>query len=118
MIESIHPKLPMRNRDQTREFYEKFLKFTDVSAVPYPEYLILEKDGCELHFFLFENLVPEENYGQIYLRVRDIKGFYNELLSRNVPIHPHGNLEVKPWGQTEFSMLDPDNNLLTFGESL
>lgn len=118
MIEHIHPKLPMRNRAQTVEFYEKFLKFTDVSAVPYPEYLILEKDNCELHFFLFEHLVPEENYGQIYLRVRDIKSFYNELLSRNVPIHPNGKLEEKPWGQLEFSMLDPDNNLLTFGESL
>jgi hypothetical protein len=25
-------------------------------------------------------------------------------------------LETKPWGQREFSLLDPDNNLLTFGE--
>ena len=30
--------------------------------------------------------------------------------------HPNGPLETKPWGQKEFSILDPDNNLLTFGE--
>jgi hypothetical protein len=28
------------------------------------------------------------------------------------------HLEIKPWGQKEFSLLDPDNNLLTFGESI
>jgi len=27
-------------------------------------------------------------------------------------------LETKPWGQKEFSVLDPDNNLLTFGQSI
>jgi hypothetical protein len=32
-------------------------------------------------------------------------------------IHPNGKLQTKPWGQKEFSILDPDNNLLTFGQS-
>jgi hypothetical protein len=27
-------------------------------------------------------------------------------------------MEIKPWGQKEFSLLDPDNNLLTFGEAI
>ena len=27
-------------------------------------------------------------------------------------------LETKHWGQREFSILDPDNNLLTFGQSI
>jgi hypothetical protein len=43
---------------------------------------------------------------------------YNEFLERKVPIHLHGNLEQKPWGQWEFSLLDPNNNLLTFGQSV
>ena len=29
-----------------------------------------------------------------------------------------GHLQIKPWGQKEFSLLDPDYNLLTFGESM
>lgn len=28
------------------------------------------------------------------------------------------NLQTKPWGQKEFVLLDPDNNLLTFGQSI
>ena len=46
-------------------------------------------------------------------------GFIAEsLLDKKTKIHPNGSLEIKPWGQKEFSVLDPDNNLLTFGESL
>lgn len=33
-------------------------------------------------------------------------------------IHPNGHLALKPWKQKEFSLLDPDNNLLTFGQTL
>jgi hypothetical protein len=32
--------------------------------------------------------------------------------------HPNGHLAIKPWGQKEFSILDPDNNLLTFGQNI
>jgi len=27
-----------------------------------------------------------------------------------------GKLEEKPWGEIEFSLLDPNHNLLTFGQ--
>jgi hypothetical protein len=39
-------------------------------------------------------------------------------LKHNISIYPAGNLQTKPWGQKEFSILDPDHNLLTFGESV
>jgi hypothetical protein len=29
-------------------------------------------------------------------------------------IHPNGSLALKPWGVWEFSVLDPDGNLVTF----
>ena len=79
---------------------------------------MVEKDAVQLHFFAFEGLNPLENYGQVYIRVTDIDLFYQSLLSRGVAIHPNGHLEAKPWGQKEFSLLDPDHNLLTFGESV
>lgn len=59
-----------------------------------------------------------QNYGQVYIRTNDIDKLYNSLLERNIAIHPNGHLTLKPWGQKEFSLLDPDNNLLTFGESI
>jgi len=40
------------------------------------------------------------------------------LLKNQTEIHPNGKLGIKPWGQKEFSILDPDNNLLTFGQNI
>ncbi|MEP6262536.1 MAG: hypothetical protein ABJ092_13225 [Gillisia sp.] len=53
----------------------------------------------------------------MYIRANDIDKLYQTLLDNKVSIHPNGQLETKPTGQREFSLLDPDNNLLTFGES-
>jgi hypothetical protein len=40
------------------------------------------------------------------------------LIKNGVSIHPNGSLEIKPWKQKEFSILDSDYNLLTFGEAI
>jgi hypothetical protein len=50
--------------------------------------------------------------------VTEIEKLYKMLLDNSVPIHQNGHLETKPWGQKEFSLLDPDKNLLTFGQGL
>jgi hypothetical protein len=63
-------------------------------------------------------LNPLENYGQVYIRVLDIEALYQELVANNFPIHPNGVLSKKPWGQQEFSLLDPDHNLLTLGQAI
>jgi hypothetical protein len=118
MLTEIHPKLPMRNKAITREYYVQQLGFKDIGREDYEEYLILEKDQIQLHFFLFKNLDPNENYGQVYIRTNAIDQWYASLIDQEVAIHPNGRLQTKPWGQKEFSLLDPDNNLLTFGETL
>jgi len=64
------------------------------------------------------NLDPKENYGQVYIRTDDIDTLYQSLLDNNVSIHPNAPLQTKPWGQKEFALLDPDNNLLTFGQDI
>lgn len=116
MLTSVHPKLPMRNNTVTREYYVNQLGFTELSN--YGHYLIVEKEQVQLHFFAFRELNPLENYSQVYLRCNGIEELYQSLLKRNVSIHPNGTLETKPWGQKEFSLLDPDHNLLTFGEGV
>lgn len=115
MLTAINPKLPMRNRDVTKEYYLKQLEFREVSD--YGDYLIIGKDEIELHFFEFKELDPKENYGQVYIRTNDIETLYQSFLENKVSIHPNGSLASKPWGQREFALLDPDNNLLTFGQS-
>ena len=117
MITSIHPKLPMRNKAGTKAYYRDQLGFQRVGSHDYPDYLMVKKDAVELHFFLFPDLDPLQNYGQIYLRTEEIDRLYQYFLERKVAIHPNAPLETKPWGMREFSLLDPDHNLLTFGQS-
>lgn len=106
----------MRNKRATIHFYVNQLGFELLGD--YGNYILVKKEGIEIHFFEFVDLDPKQNYGQVYVRVRDIEQVYQALVDRAIPIHPNGHLETKPWGQKEFALLDPDHNLLTFGESI
>jgi hypothetical protein len=117
MLTAIHPKLPMRNKTITKDFYINKLGFEQFGG-DYDGYLMVEKDNIQVHFFEFKELDPKENYGQVYIRTDNIDAFYKWLLDNGTAIHPNGALQLKPWKQKEFSLLDPDNNLLTFGQSL
>lgn len=118
MLADIHPKLPMRDKAATRQFYINQLGFKESGSADYDGYLMLQKDNIEIHFFEFKDLNAEENYGQVYIRTNNIDQLYQLLLDNKVTIHPNGTLQTKPWGQREFALLDPDKNLLTFGESI
>ena len=117
MLTNINPKLPMRNKAATKDFYVNKLGFQNFGSADYDGYLMVEKDNIQIHFFEFKELDPKENYGQVYIRTNDIDSLYQSLLNNQVNIHPSGALQAKPWGQKEFALLDPDNNLLTFGQS-
>ncbi|MCF6280400.1 MAG: VOC family protein [Flavobacteriaceae bacterium] len=116
MLTGINPKLPMRDKSATRHYYVNQLGFQETGD--YEGYLMVQKDKIEIHFFEFKELNPKENYGQVYIRTNNIDGLYQTLLDNKTEIHPNGSLQAKPWGQKEFALLDPDNNLLTFGQSI
>jgi catechol 2,3-dioxygenase-like lactoylglutathione lyase family enzyme len=118
MLTDIHPKLPMRNKSVTREYYVQQLGFRQLGETDFEGYLMLVKDNIQIHFFEFKDLDPTQNYGQVYIRTHHIDEWYTQLKGNNTEIHPNGHLQAKPWGQKEFSLLDPDNNLLTFGEAV
>lgn len=114
MLTAINPKLPMRDKSATRRYYIEQLGFREIGD--YDGYLLVAMDNIEIHFFEFKELDPKVNYGQVYIRTNDIDSLYASLLNRKIAIHPNAPLQLKPWGQKEFALLDPDNNLLTFGE--
>jgi hypothetical protein len=116
MLTDINPKLPMRDKALTKEFYLNNLSFKELAD--YGDYLMIGKDNIEIHFFEFKDLDPKINYGQVYIRTKDIDNLYLSLVDNKTNIHPNGHLQTKPWGQKEFALLDPDNNLLTFGQSI
>ena len=118
MLTEINPKLPMRDKTATRAFYLGKLGFQEVGSADFDGYLMIRKDEIQIHFFEFKKLDPKENYGQVYIRTDHIDTLYQSMLDNEISIHPAGHLQTKPWGQKEFSVLDPDNNLLTFGQGV
>ena len=116
MLTSISPKLPMRNKAATWEFYIENLGFSLFGD--YDGYLMVEKDNIELHFFEFRDLNPLENYGQVYIRTNNIEEWYKHAIDKKLMMPKAGHLETKPWRMKEFSLLDPDHNLLTFGQDI
>ncbi len=118
MLTAIHPKLPMRNKAVTRDFYVNKLAFQEFGSADFEGYLMLHKDNIQIHFFEFKEIDPKENYGQVYIRTDNIEQWYQLAVNKKLTMPKDVHLEIKPWGQKEFSLLDPDNNLLTFGENM
>ncbi len=118
MLTNINPKLPMRNKAITKDFYLHKLGFTEFGDTDYEGYLMVQKDQVQIHFFEFKELDPKENYGQVYIRTDNIEDDYKLALNEKVHIPQAGHLKIKPWGQKEFALIDPDHNLLTFGQGL
>lgn len=98
MLTDINPKLPMRSKNITRDFYINKLGFQEFGSADFDGYLMVQKDKIQIHFFEFKELDPKENYGQVYIRTNDIYKFYQSLLDNKIPIHPNGDLQIKPWG--------------------
>lgn len=105
----------MRDKKTTENFYIS-LGF-EILQDGFPNYLMLKKTSAEIHFFEYKDLKPSDNYGQIYIRCSNVEKLYQEYIELGIGIHPAGSLRKKPWGQNEFSILDPDHNLITFGKA-
>ncbi|MCA6414607.1 MAG: VOC family protein, partial [Cytophagales bacterium] len=76
MLTAIHPKLPMRNKAVTRDFYLNSLEFEEFGNADFEGYLMVQKDEIQIHFFEFKELDPKENYGQVYIRTDNIEQWY------------------------------------------
>ncbi len=116
MITSVAPKLPFIDKQQTVDFYGNQLGFKLRSD--YGEYIIMELESAELHFFAYPELKPDKSDFMIYLRIdNSIEKLYEKCLKSNPPFKRLGKLEIKPWGQKEFPIIDPNGTLLTFGQA-
>lgn len=90
MLTEINPKLPMRSKSVTKNYYINKLGFEEFGSTDYEGYLMVKKDTIQIHFFEFKDIDPNENYGQVYIRTDDIDKLYQSLLSDKVAIHPAG----------------------------
>ena len=106
------PILAYLDKDGTLDFYRSlgFLSHGDWEG-----YLIFSRDNIEIHLWKCDDPSIPKNTG-CYIRVTDVDGLYEDFKSLNC-IHPHGQLELKPWGMRQFSILDNSGNILHFGAS-
>jgi catechol 2,3-dioxygenase-like lactoylglutathione lyase family enzyme len=110
LIQTI-PVLPSVNLDVTLDFYQK-LGFSQLSR--YPNYLILARDGQEIHFFLHEpHHHADHSDFACYIRTKGLDALHAEFSKAGLDVSPPANY---PWGMRELNVIDPDGSLLRFGE--
>ena len=106
------PKLASLDIERSLAFFER-LGFKRRGS--YPDYGIIERDGVQIHFWLCTDArIPKETACRI--AVDGIEHLFETFSAKGV-IHPNGHLALKPWGVWEFSILDPDGNLVTLQQA-
>jgi uncharacterized protein (DUF952 family) len=104
--------LPSLDLNRTAGWYEQ-LGFVVGGLYP-GEYLILNRDGFDLHFFFQTLLKPDENDHGAYFWVDDAFALHAEWLAAGVPGRLVAPVRAE-YGINEGAYVDPDGNLLRFG---
>jgi catechol 2,3-dioxygenase-like lactoylglutathione lyase family enzyme len=118
MLEKLSPILPSGDIAATEGFWTR-LGFVTVYADA--GYLLMKREGAEVHFFLNPGLVPGRNDHGAYLRPADIDALDAEWAALGLPgagIPRLVRAEDKPWGMRELALVDPDGNLIRAGQEL
>ncbi|MDD9921379.1 MAG: VOC family protein [Boseongicola sp.] len=119
MFETTAPILPMRDMNETSEFYQS-LGFGETGRWEGQYgYMIMVREKVEIHFSLRDNLEPLKNSGSAYIRTTDVDSFSEMVTELGLPgdgcpsFCAAGDM---PWGMRETSILDPNGNLLRIGQ--
>lgn len=109
MITATVPVLASLQLDESEVFYRDRLGFK--TGLRAPDYLIMVRDGCELHFWLGNDRHVAENTS-CYVR-GDTRALHADFAARGLELKPPVERE---WGMRELYVIDPHGNLLKFGE--
>ncbi len=119
MLEKLCPILPTRDIAKAEAFW-RALGFSTV-YMDIGEYLLMKRDGAEVHFALTPDLDPYTTAGCAYLRPSNIKDLHEEWSKLGLPdkgIPRYEALAEKPWGMAELALVDPDGNLIRAGQEI
>ncbi|MCU0906735.1 MAG: VOC family protein, partial [Rhodobacteraceae bacterium] len=113
------PILPSRDTAVTEAFYARIGFETDFMDA---DYLLMTRDGAEVHFFHAPALDPATNDHGAYLRPSDVDAFSDQVAALGLP-HDMGfprfqPAEDKPWGMREAALWDTDGNLIRAGQEI
>ncbi len=106
------PRVVARDVNAAVEFYETNLGFQ--TTLHLEDFAILKRDSIEMHVGLLEH-DPLNNNIHCRVDVRGVAELHERCRALGI-VHPNDSLSMKPWHRLEFSVLDPDRNLITFAE--
>jgi catechol 2,3-dioxygenase-like lactoylglutathione lyase family enzyme len=109
MLSATIPVLASLDLDETAAFYADRLGFQP--RLRADDYLIVERDGCEIHFWLCAERHIAENTS-CYVR-GDPTALHADFARRGLKLDPPAD---QPWGMRELYVIDPHGNLLKIGE--
>jgi len=102
---------------KAREFYVDWLGFKvdwehrfEPSA---PLYMQVSRDGILFH--ISEHHGDGSPGSHVRVQIKGVRELHAELIAKNYKNNRPG-LERPEWGGTEFTVIDPVNNRITFGE--
>ena len=117
MLEKLSPILPARDIPATEVFWQRMGFVTEYRDDA--EYLLMKREGAEVHFFAQPALDPAGNDHGAYLRPADIAALDAEWSALGLPaagIPRYHALEDKPWGMAELALIDLNGNLIRAGQ--
>jgi catechol 2,3-dioxygenase-like lactoylglutathione lyase family enzyme len=116
MLEKLSPILPARDMAATEAFWQRLGFHTVFDDA---DYLLMKREGAEVHFFHHPALDPARNDHGAYLRPADIDALDAEWAALGLPGTGIPRLERasdKPWGMRELALLDLNGNLIRAGQ--
>jgi hypothetical protein len=117
------PILPSRDLRATLSFYER-LGFENAGAPPEEwDYMIIRRNGAELHFYLDPKVEPLATAFTCYVFTEDVDALYNEWKAQGIPTDPATGSRLHPitdmeYGMRQFAVIDPSGNQVSFGSSI
>lgn len=114
MLKYAVPILASLNAEETIKFYTEKMGFT--FHADWDGYLIFSRDGMNIHLWPCTDAEIAKNTG-CYVNMVEVDALYAEYQPHGI-IHPNGDLEDKPWGMRQFSIIDNNGNLIHFGEDI
>lgn len=125
------PAFPVADIARALDFYGQVLGFALVHSEA--GFAIVSQDGVELHLWLASDTSwsrrwrrkPVKSGAESFLsgtascrlQCDDVEMLHRVYEAKGI-VHSNGRLDDKPWGTREFSILDPDGNLITFYQPL
>jgi catechol 2,3-dioxygenase-like lactoylglutathione lyase family enzyme len=114
------PALPVLDEHAAVAFYARVLGFTALEHNDGTPIGILVRDAVELHVWEANGSAPGAETqlagsASCRLQVTGVRDLYERCKPLGV-VHPRATLRRTDWGTEEFSILDPDGNLVALYE--